>query len=109
MRASGIAAAALAIIVFASTAAARVPVVARPVGSVSGTVTARWTEVVRGDTTTRTNAAITFTVEDRLRAPNDAEQWVPQPQPDFVLAEFRGNYAYLLRARVAVDAFTRTV
>lgn len=92
----------------APAAEARIRVLPRPTGAVSGTVNANWTEVLRGDRTTRTDAAITFTVEDRLRSAGAAEAWVLQPMPDFVLEELRRNYAYLLRARVAVDAFSRT-
>ena len=94
----------------APAAQARIAVLPRPIGAVSGTVQARWTEIRRaGPRTTRTDAAITFTVSDRLRARGAAEAWVPQPQPDFVLDVFRRDYAHLLRARVAVDRFMRTV
>ena len=109
MSRSAIAAAVLLALVNASAAGARVPVLPQPTGSFAGTLTATWTEILRADTTTRTDAVITYTVEDRLRSAGEAEAWVPQPQPDFVLAEFRGDYAHLLRATVSVDAFTRTV
>jgi hypothetical protein len=90
-------------------AAARVRVLPKPTGAVSGNLTATWTEVLAGEKSTRTDGAITYSVQDRLRAADAAEAWVPQPQPDFVLAQLRGNYAYFLRAQVAVDRFTRTV
>lgn len=93
----------------APAAGARIPALPAPIGPVSGTLNATWSEVLRGDQTTRTDASITYTIEDRLRSSDAAEAWVPQPQPDFVLDEFRRGYAHLLRAQVTVDAFTRTV
>ena len=99
--------AALAVVLaLPGAAAARVRPVVRPTGTVSGTLSASWTEI-RG--ATRTEGTVTYTVEDRLRSPGAAEAWVPQPQPDFVLDVFRGGYARLLRAEVSVDRFVRTV
>src|SRR3954454_4946858 len=92
-----------------SAADARIRVLPRPIGSGSGTLAVNWTEILQGDQTTRTDGTITYTVEDRLRSPAEAESWVPQPQPGFVLTVFHRDYGYLLRALVSVDSFVRTV
>ena len=88
------------------TAVARIRPLARPIGPIAGTLTVDWIET-RG--ATHTAGTLTYTVENRLRSPRAAEAWVPQPQPDFVLDVFRGDYAHLLRATVTVSRFVRTV
>ena len=90
-------------------AAARVAPLPVPTGAVTGTLRATWTEISRADPVTRTDATVTFTIEDRLRSAGAAEAWVTDPIPDFARDVLRRTYAYLLRTRISVDAFTRTV
>ena len=90
-------------------AEARIAPLPVPTGAVSGTLRANWTEISRADPVTRTDATITFMIDDRLRSPGAAEAWVTEPIPDFARDVVRRSYAYLLRARISVDAFTRTV
>ena len=99
----------LASLALPASAATRNAPLKVPTGSVTGSLRASWTEISRADPMTRTDATITFTIEDRLRSPGAAEAWVTEPIPDFARGVLRSSYAYLLRARVSVDAFTRTV
>src|SRR3954470_11291772 len=64
-------------------AGARIAPLAVPTGTVTGSLRADWTEISRADPMTRTDATITFTIEDRLRSPGAAEAWVTEPIPDF--------------------------
>src|SRR5689334_4975669 len=54
-------------------AATRIAPLTVPTGAVTGTLRASWTEASRADPVTRTDATITFTIEDRLRSPGAAE------------------------------------
>lgn len=82
----------------------------QPTGTASGTLRVAWTETLHAarPQLIRTDGGVTFTIEDRFRAPGEPEAWVTDELPDFARTNFRRHYGYLLRARIAVDRFTTT-
>jgi hypothetical protein len=81
-----------------------------PTGPVAGTLHVDWTYTQHAarPQLIRTDGAVTFTIEDRFRDPGAPAAWVTDELPDFVQSNFRKDYGYLLRARVAVDHITTT-